>query len=70
MARIERAEGTNPLALALARSIETSHSAEVTELSRILQNLSPPEGGWAFAPSPRWPFPRQIPALPQAWQRT
>jgi uncharacterized protein (DUF305 family) len=39
MARIERAEGTNPLALALARSIETSHSAEVTELSRILQNL-------------------------------
>lgn len=39
MAKTERSEGTNPPALALAKSIETSQTAEVTEMSRILQNL-------------------------------
>jgi uncharacterized protein (DUF305 family) len=39
MARMERAEGTNPQAVALAKSIETSQTAEVTEMGRIRQNL-------------------------------
>ena len=37
MATAEQADGSNPQAIALAKSIETSQSAEVTEMSAMLQ---------------------------------
>ena len=39
MAKTEQANGSNPQATALARSIETSQTAEVTEMGQLLQNL-------------------------------
>ena len=39
MAKTEQADGSNPQALALAKSIETSQTAEVAEMSKMLQNL-------------------------------
>lgn len=39
MAQTEQANGSNPQALALARSIETSQSGEVTQMTQMLQNL-------------------------------
>ena len=39
MANTELAEGSNPDALALAESITTSQTAEITEMQQLLQNL-------------------------------
>lgn len=39
MARTEQTHGSNPQALALAQSIDTSQSAEVTQMNQMLQNL-------------------------------
>jgi uncharacterized protein (DUF305 family) len=39
MARTEQTNGSNSQAIALARSIETSQTAEVTEMGQLLQNL-------------------------------
>jgi uncharacterized protein (DUF305 family) len=39
MADAEIAEGSNPAALALAESIETSQTAEITEMQQLLQTL-------------------------------
>ena len=38
MARTEQADGSNPQAVALARSIETSQTAEVAEMAQLLTN--------------------------------
>jgi uncharacterized protein (DUF305 family) len=39
MAKSEQADGSNTQALALAKSIETSQTAEVAEMGKMLQNL-------------------------------
>lgn len=39
MAKTEQASGSNPQAIALAKSIEASQTAEVTEMGQMLQNL-------------------------------
>lgn len=39
MAKTEQSNGSNPQAMALAKSIETSQTAEVTEMGQMLQNL-------------------------------
>ncbi|SDY71890.1 Uncharacterized conserved protein, DUF305 family [Modestobacter sp. DSM 44400] len=39
MARTEQADGSNPQAIALARSIEASQTAEVAEMEQLLQTL-------------------------------
>lgn len=39
MAKTEQANGSNPQAKALAQSIETSQTAEVTEMAQMLKNL-------------------------------
>jgi uncharacterized protein (DUF305 family) len=39
MAKTEQANGSNPQAKALAHSIETSQTAEVTEMAQMLKNL-------------------------------
>jgi uncharacterized protein (DUF305 family) len=39
MAKTEQANGSNPQAIALARSIETSQTAEVTEMAQLLKTL-------------------------------
>jgi uncharacterized protein (DUF305 family) len=39
MAKTEQANGSNPQAIALARSIESSQSAEIEQMNQMLQNL-------------------------------
>jgi uncharacterized protein (DUF305 family) len=39
MAKTEQADGSNPQAIALARSIETSQTAEIAEMAEMLKNL-------------------------------
>jgi uncharacterized protein (DUF305 family) len=39
MAKTEQANGSNPQAIALAKSIDTSQTAEVTQMNQMLQNL-------------------------------
>lgn len=39
MAKTEQANGSNPQAIALAKSIESSQTAEVTEMSQMLRSL-------------------------------
>ena len=48
MANTEIAEGSNPEALALAESITTSQTAEITEMQQLLQSpVTPPrDTGW------------------------
>lgn len=39
MATTEQADGSNPQAITPAKSIQTSQTAEVTQMSYLLQNL-------------------------------
>jgi uncharacterized protein (DUF305 family) len=39
MAEVEQSDGSNPQAIALARSIETSQTAEISEMQQLLQAL-------------------------------